>query len=205
MQTAESHSPSLLVIACGALAREIQTLKALNAWSHLELTCLDADLHNRPDQIVPRLREKLAQHRDHYEQIFIGYADCGTGGELDRMLEQEKIERLPGAHCYSFYAGQSEFAELAEQDPGTFYLTDFLARHFERLIIRGMGLDRHPELQEIIFSNYNRLVYLSQRVDQDLLQRAEKAASYLDLSFDHRHCGYGELESSLREQVIAIG
>lgn len=197
-------SSRILVIACGALAREIQALKSLNDWHHIELTCLDAELHNRPDQIVPKLREKLDVYREKYEHIFVGYADCGTGGALDRLLEEENIPRLPGAHCYAFYAGQEEFSDMAAAELGTFYLTDFLARHFERLIVSGMGLDRHPEIRDMMFSHYRRLVYLSQRFDAELLERAERAAAYLELPLEHRHTGYGELESSLREQVIAI-
>ena len=203
-QAANQNQSRILVIACGALAREIQTLKSLNEWQHVELTCLDAELHNRPDQIVPKLREKLASCRDEYEHIFVGYADCGTGGALDRLLEEENIPRLPGAHCYAFYTGQEEFADMAEAELGTFYLTDFLARHFDRLIVSGMGLDRHPEIRDMMFSHYRRVVYLSQRVDPELMERAEKAAAYLDLPLEHRHTGYGELESSLREQVIAV-
>jgi hypothetical protein len=193
------------VIACGALAREIQHLKTLNGWSHMTLQCLDADLHNRPQLITPRLKAKIDQNRDKFEHIFVAYADCGTGGELDKLLAAENIERLPGAHCYSTFAGEDRFLQLAEQEPGTFYLTDFLAQHFDRLIVRGLKLNVHPELRDAFFGNYRRLVYLSQKIDDGLMQHARSAAAFLKLDFEHLHCGYGELESSLNTQVIAVG
>ena len=173
----------ILVIACGALAREIQALKRMNQWDHLHLQCLEASLHNRPEQITERLREKIQAQRGHYQTIFVGYADCGTGGAIDRMLLEESpegaIHRLPGAHCYEFYAGHREFAELHEAELGTFYLTDFLARHFQYLVIETLQLDQHPELQEIYFAGYRKLVYLSQTHDKTLVSLAKKAAQRL--------------------------
>lgn len=203
---AELPVPSpILVIACGALAREIQALKRLNHWQHLHLQCMDASLHNRPEQITERLREKIRAQRAHYQQIFIGYADCGTGGALDRMLLEESLEgqihRLPGAHCYEFYAGHREFAELQEAELGTFYLTDFLVRHFQYLVIELLQLDQHPELQTTFFAGYHKLVYLSQTHDRSLLRQAKEAALRLDLEFVQVHSGYGLLEIELKEQL----
>lgn len=199
----------VLVIACGALAREIQALKRANQWDHLHLQCLEASLHNRPEQITERLRKKIQAQRAHYQRIFIGYADCGTGGALDRMLLEEspegEIQRLPGAHCYEFYAGHSEFAELHEAELGTFYLTDFLARHFQYLVIETLQLDQHPELLEIYFAGYRKLVYLSQTQDKALLSLAKQAAQRLDLEFQQVHAGYGLLQTELSQQLEGSG
>ena len=197
----------LLVIACGALAREIQQLKLLNDWQHIRIQCLDAELHNRPEWIAGKLRTKLAEQRNQYKHIFIAYADCGTGGDIDRVIAEfstpdSPIERLPGAHCYAFFAGIEVFDKLAEEALGTFYLTDFLAQHFERLIIRGMKLDKHPEIKPMMFGNYTRLVYLSQIHDEKLVKAAQQAAEYLGLEFEQQHTGYGLLESGLQAQVI---
>ena len=199
-------SVKLLVIACGALAREIVWLQKLNGWSQIELQCLDAELHNRPKLIPERLREKIKQNRSQYEHIFVAYGDCGTGGEIDRVLAEagDSIERLPGAHCYSFYAGEVRFSEIAEEELGTFYLTDFLVEHFERLMIRGLKLDVHPELREQYFANYKLVVYLSQREDPALVVRAKAAAAFLGLEFRHEHSGYGDLENGLQEQILKI-
>ncbi len=190
-------SESILVIACGALAQEITALKRASGWDHLHLATLDAWLHNRPEHIPERLREKLRRYRDRYDRIFVAYADCGTGGRIDEVLEEEGVSRLPGAHCYQFFAGAERFDALADADPGTFYLTDFLARHFERFVIRPLKLDAHPELRDSYFGNYRRLVYLSQQQDDQLLQAARAAADRLGLDFEHIHCGFGDLESGL--------
>ena len=188
----------VLVIACGALAREINELRQFYGWHHLHLKCIDARLHNRPTLIPDRLREKIRRYKGEYDQIFVAYADCGTGGAIDAVLEEEGIERLPGAHCYQFYAGAERFAALAEKEPGTFYLTDFLVRHFERLVIRPLQLDVHPQLRDAYFGNYRRLVFLSQTSDESLLAAAKNAAQRLSLDFEHVHCGYGALETNLQ-------
>jgi hypothetical protein len=195
----ERPAPGTLLIACGALAHEIVSLKARHGWSHLALQCLPAELHNRPQAIVPALRAKIAAARGRYAQIFVAYADCGTGGALDRLLGDEGIERLPGAHCYASYAGPDAFARLHEDEPGTFYLTDFLLRHFDRLVVRALGLDRHPGLRDSYFGHYRRLVYLAQRPPTDAsVAQAGAAADRLGLALEIRHTGYGELESSLK-------
>lgn len=190
-------SEPLLVIACGALAREITDLKKAHGWDHLHLVALDAWLHNRPEQIPGRLRRKIRRYKAKYEHIFVAYADCGTGGEIDKVLVQEGVERLPGAHCYEFFAGHDRFAALADAEPGTFYLTDFLARHFDRFVIRPLKLDSNPELRDAYFGNYRRLVYLSQTPGHELVEHAREAAVRLGLDFEHVHCGFGELESGL--------
>lgn len=196
-----SSKARVLVIACGALAGEINDLKKSYGWDHLDMQCIDARLHLRPERIPERLREKIRKNKDKYQSIFVAYADCGTGGEIDKILEAENIERLPGAHCYQFFAGSTRFNAIADSEPATFYLTDFLARHFERLVIRPLKLDLHPELMEAYFGNYRQLVYLSQRRENHLLLAAKAAAEQLGLPFSHVHCGYGELESNLKVQV----
>ncbi len=194
-------TPRTLVIACGALAREIAALKHANGWNGLEVRCLPAELHNRPERIAPAVRETIAANRSRYAQIFVAYGDCGTGGELDRVLREENIERLPGAHCYEFFATARVFAQLADSEPGTFYLTDFLLRHFERLVVRALGLDRHPELTEEYFRNYRKLVYLSQVPRPEAIEQARRIAERFGFQFEHRFTGYGALGTRLAALV----
>ena len=194
----------VLVIACGALAREIVALKDRYGWHHLHLRCLDASLHNRPAEIPGRLRETIERHRDDYADIFVAYADCGTAGGIDAVLRETGATRLDGAHCYEFYAGRRAFARHADEAPGTFFLTDFLARHFDRLVVEALGLDRHPELRDAYFGHYTRLLYLSQTEDASLLARARRAADRLGLCFEHRHTGYGALESTLTAHIGTV-
>lgn len=191
----------VLVIACGALAREITQLKKLHGWDHLHLQCIDARLHMRPELIPERVREQIRKYRDRYDNIYVAYAECGTKGVLDRVLDEEGVERLPGAHCYQFFAGTDRFAALSDAEPGTFYLTDFLARHFDRMVVGPLKLVEHPELLDAYFGNYRRLVFLSQTTDDGLLQKAKDAAELLTLEFEHVHCGYGDLRTSLKAKL----
>jgi hypothetical protein len=199
----------MLIIACGALAQEITALRRANAWDQLQVRCLPAELHNRPEKIPDAVRSLIHASRDHYRSIFVAYADCGTGGMLDEVLREEGVERIPGAHCYEFFATGPVFAALAEAEPGTFYLTDFLLRHFERLVIRGLGLDRHPELFEVYFGNYRKLVYLAQAPDESSHARAHAIATRMGWHFEYRETGYGTLGTKLaaavnrNEQVVA--
>jgi hypothetical protein len=188
---------SVLVIACAALAREIIALRRRHAWEHLDLKCIDARLHNRPWEIPDAVRRLIRRHRCEYGKIFVAYADCGTTGALDRVLDEERVERLPGPHCYQLLAGTPRFESLSQAEPGTFYLTDFLARHFDRLVVEPLGLDEHPELRDAYFGNYRRLVYLSQRNDAALEGAARAAAAQLGLDFERVDCGYGALETEL--------
>jgi hypothetical protein len=189
-----------LIIACGALAREIVELIRVNAWDRLSVTCLPAIWHNTPAKIPDGVRAKIRDARAQgYERIIVAYGDCGTGGLLDKVLEEESVERIDGPHCYAFYSGTEDFIRAADRDPTCFYLTDYLVRHFDRLIIEGLGLDRHPELLSDYFGNYTKVVYLSQMDDADLTARAQAAAARLGLAFEHRHTGYGELDSFLRQ------
>lgn len=188
-----------LVIACGALAHEIVALRRINNWPHLVVQCLPADLHNRPQKIPAAVRAKIQANRDRFASIFVAYADCGTGGQLDKVLQEEGVERIPGDHCYEFFAGSQAFAAMADAEPGTFYLTDFLLRHFDRLIMRGLGIDKHPELLPLYFGNYTRLVYLAQLEQPGMLEAGRQAADRLGLTFEHRFTGYGGLQDSLQK------
>jgi len=188
-----------LVIGCGALAPELVALTRRAGLPEMDLTCLPASLHNRPEKIPAAVVARIRRaRRDGYDRIFVAYADCGTGGLLDRALEAEGVERLAGAHCYEVYAGREAFAALAEDEPGTFYLTDFLVRNFDRLVIRGLGLDRHPELLPVYFGNYTRLLYLAQTEDATLTATAAAGALRLGLAFDRRFTGLGELGPAVR-------
>src|SRR6202007_1023361 len=186
-----------LLIACGALGREIAALRRVNGWQTLDVHCLPAQLHNRPERIAPAVRAEIRANRHRYAQMFVVYADCGTGGTLDAVLKEEGVERLPGAHCYEFLATPRVFAQLAEAEPGTFYLTDFLLRHFERLVIRPLGLDRHPQLRGEYFRNYRKLVYLSQAPRPGAVEQAQQLARSFGFAFEHRFTGYGELGTRL--------
>ncbi|MGB6353901.1 MAG: DUF1638 domain-containing protein [Steroidobacteraceae bacterium] len=191
----------MLIIACGALAHEITALRRANAWDELDVRCLPAELHNRPEKIPAAVRDMIRASRERYRSIFVAYADCGTGGLLDAVLSEEGVERIPGAHCYEFFATGPVFAALADAEPGTFYLTDFLLRHFERLVIRGLGLDRHPELFSAYFGNYRKLVYLAQAPQAQSQDEARAIARRMGLQFEYRRTGYGALETGLTAAV----
>lgn len=194
----------LLVIGCGALAEELSAVKRANQWTALDIKCLDAALHNRPERIADRLESLLAQYHAEYTNILIAYADCGTGGAVDRVAQRFNAQRLPGAHCYEFYATSPVFAALAEAEPGTFYLTDFLVRHFDRLVIEEMKLDQHPELEEMLFGHYRKVVYLAQVHSSELRDEAERAATRLRLPLEVVTTGYGLLANALEEEVIRV-
>lgn len=191
---AAAAAKSVLIIACGALAREILALKQANGLEHVSLLCLPAELHNRPERIAGEVQQAIVRERANYERIVVAYADCGTGGALDKVLAEENIERLEGPHCYAFYSGLDNFLGTADDEFDAFYLTDFLARHFDKLVYRALGLDRHPELRDEYFRHYSRLIYLAQSEDRELLAKAEDAARRLRLKFETRHTGYGDLQ-----------
>jgi len=193
----------ILVIACGALGREIAALRRMNQWTALDVRCLPAELHNRPERIAPAVRDEIRAQRDRYRTIFVAYGECGTAGQLDAVLAEEGVERIPGAHCYQFLAGAPVFEELCEAEPGTFYLTDFLLRHFDRLVIRGLGLDRHPELTQEYFRHYRKLVYLAQTRVPSAVERAKQIAERMGFAFEHRFTGYGELGERLSALVAS--
>ena len=188
---ARDAAPRTLVVACGALAREMLAVVRLNGWTHVELACLPADLHNRPERIPEAVRGRIRDARGRFERVLCLYGDCGTGGLLDRVLAEEGVQRIEGAHCYEFYAGAGEFAAMHDAEPGTFYLTDYLVRHFDTLVVKGLGLDRHPELLGDYFGNYTRVVHLAQVEDPSLSAAAAAAARRLGLAFESRPTGLG--------------
>ena len=189
----------LLVLACGALAREILALIRINGWDHVDLHCLPAILHNYPDKITGAVREAVVARRDGYEKVFVAYADCGTGGDLEKACAELGVEMIRGPHCYAFFEGLDVFTGRDEID--AFYLTDFLARQFDTFIWRGLKIDRHPELLPMYFGHYRTLVYLAQTDDPALTEKAQAAAEKLGLRFDRRFTGYGELASALEAAV----
>lgn len=185
--------PQVLILACGALAREYLDLIERNGWDNVTLECLPAKLHNTPKLITDAVRERLDRAEGSFDSILIGYADCGTGGQLDALLDGRGLKRLPGAHCYEFFATSAVFADLHDAEPGTLYLTDYLAKHFDRLIWEALGLDKWPELRDQYFGNYTRLMYLSQTNDPAIYATAQEAAVRLGLDFAHLPTGYGEM------------
>ena len=193
---------NVLLIACGALARELVELTRLNNWDHLKIQCLPAEFHNRPEKIPAAVRAEIEDKRKDYEHIFVAYADCGTGGLLDKVLAEYGIDRLPGAHCYEFFTGSTMFNELADTEAGTFYVTDFLTRHFDRLVKAGLGLDKHPELMPQYFGNYKRLVYLAQSDSPDLAAMAEQQAGYLGLDYERVYTGLDNVSHEISEKVV---
>lgn len=192
---APSGRGRVLLIACGALAREILALIGQNGWDHLDLHCLPAILHNRPDRIAPAVEAAVTARGAGYERVFVVYADCGTGGDLARTCERLGVGMIEGPHCYAFYEGVEAFAEKGEVT--CFYLTDFLARQFDAFVWEPLGLDRHPELREMYFGNYTTLVYQAQTDDLALTALARSHADRLGLAFERRFTGYGELASAL--------
>jgi hypothetical protein len=196
-----TENAGVLLIACGALAREIVDLVERNKWRGFDIQCLPAKWHNTPELIVPGIAEILEKTRGRYRTTYVLYGDCGTGGQLDALLAKEGVERIDGPHCYAFYAGNAEFAARAEEDITVFYLTDYLARHFDKLIWEGLGLDRHPELLHDYFRHYTRIVYLAQVEDIALRRNAEAAAQKLGLAYEYRFTGYGELASELQKRA----
>lgn len=198
----EPHDPApaitgTLIIACGALAKELLAAIRLNRWTHLAVTCLPAILHNNPERITEAVRDKIRANRHRFHRILCLYGDCGTGGVLDQMLAREGVERIEGAHCYAFYAGLNEFESMMEEEVGTFFLTDYLVRFFDRLVWEGLGLDRHQELLADYFGHYKRIVWLTQAPEAELRKRAEAAAKRLGLPLVKRHTGLKGIEEFL--------
>jgi hypothetical protein len=189
----------ILLVACGALAREILDLKAQNAWDHMDLTCLPAILHNHPEKITEAVRKAVEKHRADYDDVFVVYADCGTGGHLQTACEAMGVKMVSGPHCYSFFEGNERFAQQSESEITAFYLTDFLARQFDAFIWKPLGMDRHPELVQMYFGHYTKLVYQAQTDDPALTARAQSYADRLGLAFERRYTGYGDLATTLAD------
>ena len=194
----------VLILACGALAREIGALIRINGWSMVDLACLPAILHNHPERIAPAVEAAVARHRPHYDRIFVAYADCGTGGALARTCARLGVEMIEGPHCYAFFDGLAAFEARAEDEMTSFYLTDFLARQFDAFVWRPLGLDRHPELLPLYFGHYERLIYLAQTDDPALDAAARDAAMRLGLAYAKRRTGYGDLGPALARAAAQL-
>ena len=191
----------ILIIGCGAIAHEVREIIELNNWDNVRLQCLNADLHNTPKILPKKIKEAIDTNLNDYSKIFLAYADCGTGGLIDLILKDYDIERLDGAHCYEFYSGSSVFKELSEKEIGTFYLTDFLVKNFDRLVIDGLGIQKYPALKEDYFKNYKNVVYLAQKQDNVLESKARECADYLNLEFSTLFTGLNNLENQLSKAM----
>ena len=195
----------MVIITCGAIAKEVLLIaNQLGQKDTIDVVCISAVLHNYPKKIPAAVEEKIVAAKAQNKEVFVAFADCGTGGLLDSVLDKYDVERIPGAHCYQFFTGQQAFESLAEEELGTLYLTDFLARSFETFIIKGLGIDRHPELQDMYFGNYKRVVYLAQLKDKSLEEKAKQAAERLGLDYEYRYTGFGDLETVLTEQLSHV-
>tara|TARA_B100000676_G_scaffold131870_1_gene130983 strand:+ start:272 stop:865 length:594 start_codon:yes stop_codon:yes gene_type:complete len=191
----------ILIIGCGAIAHEVSEIIELNNWDNVRLQCLNAELHNTPKILPRKIKEAIDSNINDYSKIFLAYADCGTGGLIDLLLKDYDIERLDGAHCYEFYSGSSVFKELSEKEIGTFYLTDFLVKNFDRLVIEGLGIQKYPSLKEDYFRNYKNVVYLAQLQDNVLESKARECADYLNLEFSVHFTGLKNLGNQLNEAM----
>lgn len=197
--TLNPENEEILVVACGALAKEILFLIEVNGFSRFRLHCVPAKFHLYPDKIVAEIDKVVCSQRRDNQPVLIGFADCGTGGQLDEYIAKHQFTRLPGAHCYEFFAGSERFERLQEAEIGTFYLTDFLARHFNNLIFRGFKLDKHPELIPMMFGHYRKMVFLDQTNDPTIEKYAKDAARLMNLNYERIETGFGLLETSLKE------
>lgn len=198
MKNGKDRPEAVRVIACGMIAREILAIRENLGLDHIDLMCLPAIFHHYPGKIAPAVDEAIEKARNEgFEHIFVGYADCGTGGDLDRICEKHGVSRIAGPHCFSFYSGNDLFQRRHDDDMTSFFMTDFLARQFESFLVKPLGLDRHPELRDMYFGNYQKLIYLAQTDDPELSERAENAAEFLGLAYERRYTGYGDLVPAL--------
>ena len=195
--------PNILVIACGALSQELSYLKKINSWQNITIQCLSAELHNTPKLIPIKVKEKLDLMADDFDKVYLAYADCGTGGLLDSLLKDYNIERLPGAHCYEFFAGKNPFLSLTEEELGTFYLTDFLVKHFNRLVVEGLSMDRYPQLKNEYFKNYKKLTYLAQTDSKELKNKAKQYADFLNLEYNYYYTGLNQFKVAIEKGIKA--
>jgi len=199
-QQAKVGKPAHLhLIACGALARELLVLINQLPEGAVELTCLPASWHNHPEKIVPGLKKKIAAARRDGMEIAVAYGDCGTGGEIDALLEAENIARIAGPHCYEMFLGKPDFDAEMDKALGTFFLTDYMVRHFERIVMKGMGLRQYPQLRDMYFAHYTRVLYIAQTRSKTLQEKAQKAACELGLDYEYRYTGYGEFSRFLKQ------
>ncbi len=184
-------------IICGALAREVLAIIQRQGWT-VDVFGVPAIEHMTPERIAPAVERKFLAIRERYDRVLVVYGDCGTRGALDEFLVRHQLERIDGPHCYEMYGGE-QFHTLMAEEPGTFFLTDFLVRGFRGTIWRGLGLDRYPELLDDYFRHYRRLVYMTQQEDESLLVKAQAIAAALHLPLEIKPTGYGLLEQRLCE------
>ena len=204
MEENTSTAPSLRIIACGMIAREVMAVNEQLGFDHIDLKCLPASYHHHPEHIAPEMDKAIQKARDEgFEHIFVGYADCGTGGELDKVCEKHGVNRIAGPHCFSFYMGNQIYEDSDDDYMTTFFITDFLARHFETFLKRPLGLDKHPELLDMYFSNYTKALYIAQTKDPELEANAKAAAEFMGLEYEYRYTGYGDLTSAVQQTVAA--
>jgi hypothetical protein len=196
----ETGSGEILLIACGALAHEILALKRTNGWDHMILQCLPAKYHLTPEKIVTAVEDTVRRAEGRYDRIFVVYADCGTGGLLEAKCAELGVEMVPGPHCYSFFEGNERFAAHSDEI-SAFYLTDFLVRQFDAFVWEPMGLGKHPEIRDMLFGNYTKLVYQAQTHNPALERKARTCAERLGLAYEYRFTGYGDLETVLKAQA----
>ena len=202
--TISREQQRVLFLACGALASDVRAIVGVNGWDHIDFEYLPAAFHNRPEKIAPAIDEILSERAERYAHILIGYGDCGTGGALDRLLERfPHAKRLPGDHCYAFFTGVERFLAEHESELGTLYLTDYLVKHQDALIFGALGLTDHPELAEMYFGNYTRVLYIAQDPTPELIESAQICANRLNLEFDQLNVGRGALQSRLLELRVA--
>ena len=202
----ENQGSKLRVIACGMIAREVLAVNEQLGFDHVDLKCLPADFHHHPEKIAPAMETAILKAKEEgFEHIFAGYADCGTGGELDKVCDKYGIERIAGPHCFSFYMGNQHFDETSDEYITTFFITDFLARHFDTFMKKPLGLDKHPELLAMYFGNYTRALYIAQTLDPELEILAREAADFLDLEYEYRYTGYGDLTPALAGLEVSTG
>jgi len=193
------------VIACGMIAREVLAINEQLGFDHVDLKCLPAEYHHHPEKIAPEMDKAITKARDEgFKHVFVGYADCGTGGELDKVCLKHNVERIEGPHCFSFYFGNQAFSESDDDYLTTFFLTDFIARHFDTFFKRPLGLDRHPELLQMYFGNYTRALYIAQTKDPELEKSAREAAEFLGLEYAYHFTGFGDLSPALSEAAKVI-
>ena len=205
-QAPKKGSGDILIIACGALSHEIIALNQLNQWDCFTVECIPARIHWAPKKIPATVREKIHACRDRFEKIYVAFGDCGTGGELDKVLAEENIERIDGPHCFSFMAGNDFFNNDHEKGKGatTLYLTDFFLKHYEKFFVPNLGYDKYPELQEMYFSNYTTLMYTAQVKNEKLEEKAQAIARQLNLDYQYHFSGYGDLATFMNNNAHPV-
>ena len=200
--TLSNSRDGTLVVACGAIAREILAINEILSWDNISIKCLPAIYHNQPEKITPAVIDVVKNNKQKYQKIYVAYADCGTGGMLEKACEDLGVEMIQGPHCYSFFEGNISFAKRL--NPTAFFLTDFLARQFDAFVWSPLGLDKHPELIDTYFGNYTKLVYLAQTNDEVLKKKAAECARKLNLEFEYKLTGYGDLKNTFIKWKEAI-